>query len=77
MSGPDIPDELRERIRRAHIRLRKASQDYEVLVAPEPVRGRWDAKPAPQGALDAAMDELKSAYTHAVGLHEQLTEPET
>lgn len=64
-----LDDAHRDAVRRAHLRLRKASQDYEELAAPEPVRGRWDPEPAPPGALAAALDELRAAFEGVVAVH--------
>jgi hypothetical protein len=60
------PDELdedgRQRLHRAHQRLRNASQAFEALTVIEKVRGRWAATPAPPEALAAAGAELAGSY---------------
>ncbi len=60
------PEELsaddRRRLRRAHERLRTASQELESLVATEPIKGRWEPEPAPPEILGAARVALEQAY---------------
>lgn len=51
-----------ERLRRAHVRLRKASQDLEGFTVPQQLRGRWENAPVPEEAMDAARRELEAAY---------------
>lgn len=59
------PEELtvdeRQRLHRAHQRLRNASQALEALTVVEQVRGRWTHTPAPPEALEAATLELDAA----------------
>jgi hypothetical protein len=66
MDAPRKPDELdedeRQRLHRAHQRLRNASQAFEALTVIEKVKGRWAATPAPPEALAAAGSELGHAY---------------
>jgi hypothetical protein len=57
----DLSEAERQRLHRAHQRLRNASQALEALTVVEPVRGRWVAKPAPPDALEAARDDLHEA----------------
>jgi hypothetical protein len=70
------PDELgedeRQRLHRAHQRLRNASQAFEALTVIEKVRGRWAATPAPPEALAAAGDELAEAYGELWGALDEL-----
>ncbi|MGI8904689.1 MAG: hypothetical protein ACR2IP_13795 [Solirubrobacteraceae bacterium] len=54
--------EERVRLRRAHERLRTASQDLQSLVATDPIKGRWKPEQAPAEILEAAREELRSAY---------------
>lgn len=65
MSAQRKPEELdeddRQRLHRAHQRLRNASQALEALTVIEKMRGRWTANPAPAEALDAAQLELHAA----------------
>lgn len=68
----DLDDDERERVRRAHIRLRKASQDLEAFVAPQKMRGRWDPQAVPEEALDGARRELVEAYRRMWLLHAEL-----
>jgi hypothetical protein len=60
------PDELdedgRQRLHRAHQRLRNASQAFEALTVIEKVKGRWAATPAPPEALVAAGSDLDESY---------------
>jgi hypothetical protein len=58
----ELSDEERQRLHRAHQRLRNASQALEALTVVTPVRGRWTANPAPPEALDAAVAELDTAW---------------
>ncbi len=58
----DLSEEEAERIRRAHHRLRKASQDLEGFTAPKAMRGRWEPAPVPAEAMDAARRELAESY---------------
>jgi hypothetical protein len=58
----DLSDEDRQRLHRAHQRLRNASQALEALTVVEPVRGRWAARSAPPEALEAAQADLRSAW---------------
>ncbi len=57
----ELSDEERQRLHRAHQRLRNASQALEALTVIEPMRGRWKPTPAPPEALDAAVAELSTA----------------
>lgn len=61
-SPQDLSEEDAERVRRAHHRLRKASQDLEAFTAPRHMRGRWEPAPVPAEAMDAARAELEVAY---------------
>jgi len=54
--------EQRVRLRRAHERLRTASQDFQSLVATDPIKGRWEPERAPAEILKAAREELRQAY---------------
>ena len=58
----DLSEDDREALRRAHIFLRKTSQDLEAMVAPAKMRGRWDPVPVPEEALEGARSELVKAY---------------
>jgi hypothetical protein len=58
-----LTDTDRQRLRRAHQRLRNASQALEALTVVEPpARGRWAAQSAPPEALAAAQADLDAAY---------------
>ena len=60
------PEELtqdeRRRLRRAHERVRSATQAIMALVATEPIKNRWEPEPAPPEILDAARRELQTAW---------------
>lgn len=58
----ELGEEEAERLRRAHYRLRKASQDLEGFTAPKHLRGRWEPAPVPDEAMDAARHELAVSY---------------
>lgn len=58
----DLDTEDAERLRRAHVRLRKASQDLEAFTVPVKMRGRWDNAPVPEEAMTAARTELDEAH---------------
>ncbi len=57
----DLSQEERQRLHRAHQRLRNASQALEALTVVVPMRGRWDARPAPAEAVAAASADLQQA----------------
>lgn len=69
---PQPGDEDRERLRLAHGRLRRASQECEALVATEPMRGRWDPAPVPADVLSTADAELDKAYHEVRRLHREV-----
>ena len=62
MRPDELDDEGRQRLHRAHQRLRNASQAFEALTVIEKVKGRWTATPAPPEALAAAGSELSQSY---------------
>ncbi len=64
--------EERERLHRAHQRLRNASSALEALVATEPLKGRWDPQPATDEALDGARGDLERAYRELSRAHVEL-----
>lgn len=51
----------RQELRRAHERLRAASQELQALIATEPIKGRWEPEPAPPEILQAAKDRYDEA----------------
>jgi hypothetical protein len=63
---PGTPEELtddeRRQLRRAHERLRTAAQEVMSLVATEQIKNRWAPEPAPPEILDAARQELQTAW---------------
>jgi hypothetical protein len=62
MRPDELDDDARQRLHRAHQRLRNASQAFEALTVIEKVKGRWSATPAPPEALEAAGSELSQSY---------------
>jgi hypothetical protein len=58
----ELTDEERRQLRRAHERLRTATQEVMSLVATEPIKNRWAPEPAPPEILDAARRELQTAW---------------
>jgi hypothetical protein len=58
----ELSADERQRLRRAHERLRAASKELEVLIATEPIKNRWAPEPAPPEILDAARADLQRAY---------------
>jgi hypothetical protein len=68
----DLSDEDRERLHRAHTRVRRASQGLEGLTAPEQLRGRWVPAAAPAEALDGARGEFDRAYAEVCRLMDEL-----
>ncbi len=57
----ELSEEQRQRLHRAHQRLRNASHALEALTVVQPVRGRWVATPVPVEALAAAQNDLHDA----------------
>ncbi len=57
----ELSEEQRQRLHRAHQRLRNASHALEALTVVEPVRGRWVATPVTDEALEAAQNDLHDA----------------
>jgi hypothetical protein len=71
--GPEgLSEEDRELMRRAHHRLRKASQELEAVVAPRSIRGRWEPVAAPPEVIEAVRFALSEAYRELGRLHHQL-----
>ena len=68
----DLSEEDRERVRRAHHRLRKASQELEALVAPRSMRGRWEPVTAPPEVVQTVRAELAAAYAEVGRVHHEL-----
>lgn len=64
-----MSEEQAEELRRAHYRLRKASQDLEGFTAPKSMRGRWEPAAVPDEAMDAARAELGAAYERVLSLN--------
>ena len=58
----ELTDDERRQLRRAHERVRTATQEVMALVATEPIKNRWEPEPAPPEILDAARRELQTAW---------------
>ena len=58
----ELTEDERRRLRRAHERVRTATQEIMALVATEPIKNRWEPEPAPPEILDAARRELQTAW---------------
>jgi hypothetical protein len=71
-STADLSSEERKQLRRAHERLRAASQELEGLVATEAVRGRWEPEPPPSEILDASRADLRRAYEELARCHDEI-----
>jgi len=73
---PGTPEELsedeRRQLRRAGERLRTASKELESLVATDPIKNRWEPDPAPPEILQAARDELATAWSELQGRYREL-----
>jgi hypothetical protein len=71
--GPkDLSEQERERLRLAHHRLRKASQELEALLAPRSMRGRWEPVAAPPEVVDTVRADLEAAYQEVRRAHAEL-----
>jgi hypothetical protein len=62
----------RQRLRRAHERLRAASKELESLVATEPIKNRWEPEPAPPEILEAARVELAQAWERVLACQREV-----
>jgi hypothetical protein len=73
---PGTPEELtedeRRQLRRAGERLRTASKELESLVATDPIKNRWEPDPAPPEILQAARDELATAWSELGRVYREL-----
>ncbi len=67
-----LAEEDREVLRRAHHRLRKASQELEALIAPRSMRGRWEPVVAPPEVIQTVRSELSAAWSELERLHREL-----
>jgi hypothetical protein len=73
LPGPEgLAEADRELIRRAHHRLRKASQELEALLVPVSMRGRWEPVVAPPEVIDTVRSELSAAWREVMRLHREL-----
>jgi len=74
----DLSEDERKRLRRAHERLRTASQELQALEATEPIKNRWEPEPVPAEFLAAARADLHRSYAQLAACHRELQgyEPE-
>ncbi|HEV7861705.1 MAG TPA: hypothetical protein VGR20_03355 [Acidimicrobiia bacterium] len=72
MRADELDEDERQRLHRAHQRLRNASQAFEALTVIEKVKGRWAATPAPPEALAAAGSELDQSYRELWAILDEL-----
>jgi len=76
MAGARTPEDLtedeRRRLRRAHERLRTASQELQALEATEPIKNRWEPEPAPAEFLEGARVDLYRTIAELVECHREL-----
>ena len=68
----DLTDDERRQLRRAHERLRTATQEVMALVATEPIKNRWAPEPAPPEILAAARGELQTAWDELARSYREL-----
>lgn len=68
----DLTDEERRQLRRAHERVRTATQDVMSLIATEPIKNRWAPEPAPAEILGAARRELQTAWDELTRSYREL-----
>jgi hypothetical protein len=68
----ELTDDERRQLRRAHERVRTATQEVMALVATEPIKNRWEPEPAPPEILDAARAGLERAYEDVVGVQQEI-----
>lgn len=68
----DLSADERKALRRAHERLRSASQELQALEATEPIKNRWEPEPVPAGMLDAARADVHRAYGELATCHREM-----
>jgi hypothetical protein len=68
----DLSQDERKRLRRAHERLRTASQELQALEATEPIKNRWEPEPAPAEFLEGARADLYRSYAELAACHREL-----
>ncbi len=68
----DLSADERKALRRAHERLRTASQDLQALEATEPIKNRWEPEPVPADMLDAARVDVYRAHAELARCHREL-----
>ncbi len=68
----DLSADERKTLRRAHERLRSASQELQALEATEPIKNRWEPEPAPAEMLDAARADVHRSYQELARCHREM-----
>lgn len=68
----DLSADERQVLRRAHERLRSASQELQALEATEPIKNRWEPEPVPAEMLDASRATVHEAYAELARCHREL-----
>lgn len=68
----DLSEDERRQLRRAHERLRSASQELQALEATEPIKNRWEPEPAPPEILELARSGVHDAYRELARCHREM-----
>ena len=68
----ELSAEQRQQLRRAHERLRTASQELQALIATEPIKKRWAPEPPPPEILRAARDAYEQAVERVAASHAEV-----
>ena len=68
----ELSAQHRQELRRAHERLRAASQELQALIATEPIKGRWEPEPAPPEILQAAKDSYDEAVARVAASQREI-----
>jgi hypothetical protein len=68
----DLTEDERKALRRAHERLRSASQELQALEATEPIKNRWEPEPVPPEMLEAARADVHRLYRELAVCHREM-----
>ncbi|HEX8159417.1 MAG TPA: hypothetical protein VF526_18690 [Solirubrobacteraceae bacterium] len=68
----ELSAQERQELRRAHERLRAASQELQSLIATEPIKNRWEPEPAPPEILQAAKDSYQAAVERVAATQREI-----
>ena len=68
----ELSAQERQELRRAHERLRAASQELQSLIATEPIKNRWEPEPAPPEILQAAKDSYRAAVERVAATQREI-----